>query len=242
MAHEALIRHWPRLRAWLEEDRADLWLREGIRQAALDWEAGKGDESLLVHRGARLEDAETLATGGQVALNRRERAYVRACVALRKRDVTRLRRLVGGLAVALAVTLVAAVVAFVTREQAIRQEALATSRELAAGATAQLPIDPELGVLLAAEALRRAATAEAEEALRAALLRSPVRATLRGDGAGRHRPGLQLPRRPAGHRRRRRHGAGVGRHPGRGQGHAAGRTVARCAASPSAPRTRASWC
>ena len=63
---------------------------------------------------------------------------------------------------ALAVTLAAAVVAFVTREQAIRQEALATSRELAAGATAQLPIDPELGVLLAAEALRRAPTAEAE--------------------------------------------------------------------------------
>ena len=107
---------------------------------------------------------------------------MRACVALRKRDVTRLRRLVGGLAVALAVTLVAAVVAFVTREQAIRQEALATSRELAAGATAQLPIDPELAVLLAAGALRRAPTAEAEEALRAALLRSPVRATLRGDG------------------------------------------------------------
>ncbi len=183
VAHEALIRYWPRLRGWLEEDLADLRLREGIRQAALDWEAGKGDESLLLHRGARLEDAEALATRGRVALNRRERAYVRACAALRKRDVTRLRRLVGGLAVALAVTLVAAVVAFVTREQAIRQEALATSRELAAGATAQLPIDPELGVLLAAEALRRAATAEAEDALRAALLRSPVRTTLRGDGA-----------------------------------------------------------
>ena len=51
VAHEALIRYWPRLRGWLEEDLAALRLREGIRQAALDWEAGKGDELLLLHRG-----------------------------------------------------------------------------------------------------------------------------------------------------------------------------------------------
>ena len=51
MAHEALIRHWPRLRGWLDEDRAALGLREGIRQAALEWEAGRGTKRRLVHRG-----------------------------------------------------------------------------------------------------------------------------------------------------------------------------------------------
>ena len=30
VAHEALIRHWPRLRGWLDEDRQSLRLREGV--------------------------------------------------------------------------------------------------------------------------------------------------------------------------------------------------------------------
>jgi hypothetical protein len=34
VAHEALIRHWPRLRGWLDEDRLSLRLREGVRGRA----------------------------------------------------------------------------------------------------------------------------------------------------------------------------------------------------------------
>ena len=52
VAHEALIRYWPRLRGWLDEDRASLRLREGIREAALEWEARGREDSLLVHGGA----------------------------------------------------------------------------------------------------------------------------------------------------------------------------------------------
>jgi len=48
IAHEALIRYWPRLRSWLDEDRASLRLREGIREASLEWENQGRDESLLV--------------------------------------------------------------------------------------------------------------------------------------------------------------------------------------------------
>jgi hypothetical protein len=45
VAHEALIRHWPRLRAWLDQDRAALLLRETIREAAQEWERHGKDES-----------------------------------------------------------------------------------------------------------------------------------------------------------------------------------------------------
>ncbi|WP_292707025.1 MULTISPECIES: hypothetical protein [unclassified Nostoc] len=38
VAHEALIRYWPRLLKWLDDNRINLQLRETIRQAALDWE------------------------------------------------------------------------------------------------------------------------------------------------------------------------------------------------------------
>jgi WD40 repeat protein/energy-coupling factor transporter ATP-binding protein EcfA2 len=84
VAHEALIRHWPRLRGWLDEDRASLRLREGIREAAREWDERGRDESLLVHRGSRLEDAEALATDPKFALNQLEREYVDACAALQE--------------------------------------------------------------------------------------------------------------------------------------------------------------
>ena len=86
VAHEALIRYWPRLRGWLDEDRSSLRLRAGIREAALEWEAGQRDEALLVHRGNRLVDAVALSGQPRFELNASEQAYVGACVALRERE------------------------------------------------------------------------------------------------------------------------------------------------------------
>jgi hypothetical protein len=50
VAHEALIRHWPRLRASLDQNRAAL-LRGWIREAAQGWERHDRDECYLAHRG-----------------------------------------------------------------------------------------------------------------------------------------------------------------------------------------------
>jgi WD40 repeat protein len=86
VAHEALIRHWPRLRAWLDEDRAGLLLRESIREAAQEWEQHGRDESYLAHRGRRLAEAEALALHPRFALNAQEQAYLDAAVALRRRE------------------------------------------------------------------------------------------------------------------------------------------------------------
>ncbi len=85
VAHEALIRYWPRLLKWLDDNRINLQLRETIRQAALDWEKQQKDENYLVHRGARLEDAQVLAKHTNF-LNQLEAGYVDACVELRQRQ------------------------------------------------------------------------------------------------------------------------------------------------------------
>ncbi len=66
------------------------------------------------------------------------------------------------------------------RDEAVRQQRLAQSRELAASALVQLERDPELGVRLATEAMRIAPTREAEETLRRALGLALSRRTLRG--------------------------------------------------------------
>ena len=39
VAHEALIRYWPRMRTWLDQDRAELRFRAGITNAAQEWDS-----------------------------------------------------------------------------------------------------------------------------------------------------------------------------------------------------------
>jgi WD40 repeat protein len=114
-----------------------------------------------------------------------------------RRRQRKLLGVVGASFVALALMLLVTVYAFVQRreaheqaEQARAQEAYASeqaarasaaarrakARELDAEAIAQLPVDPELGLLLATEAARLSATAQADSVLRQALLASRLRA------------------------------------------------------------------
>jgi energy-coupling factor transporter ATP-binding protein EcfA2 len=124
VAHEALIRYWPRLRGWLDEDRLSLRLREGIREAALEWEAGKRDDSLLVHRAGRLEDAVELSKQPRISLNVLEQDYLNACVAMRERErlaVERRRRRI------LYASIIAAVLMMILSCYGLTQARLATN-------------------------------------------------------------------------------------------------------------------
>jgi hypothetical protein len=75
ISHEALIREWPTLRQWLEEDRQSIKLHRQLTQAARAWESMERDESVLF-RGARL--AETLEWAGEHnrELNTLEREFL----------------------------------------------------------------------------------------------------------------------------------------------------------------------
>jgi hypothetical protein len=86
VAHEALIRHWPRLRAWIDEGRDWMRVHEGVRQAALDWQAHQREEGYLLHRSGRLEDASTLSKEAKINFNDLEVAYLRACIELQERE------------------------------------------------------------------------------------------------------------------------------------------------------------
>ena len=57
VAHEALLREWPRLRDWIEEDTEGRRLRRHITQAATEWDAAGRDQGEL-YRGARLAAAD----------------------------------------------------------------------------------------------------------------------------------------------------------------------------------------
>jgi energy-coupling factor transporter ATP-binding protein EcfA2 len=60
LAHEALIRHWQRLRDWLDDDRKNLQIRQGVRQATREWLRNARDGGYLVHRARRLDEAIAL--------------------------------------------------------------------------------------------------------------------------------------------------------------------------------------
>jgi len=138
VAHEALIRHWERLRAWLNDDRDNLRLREGVSDDARRWENAQRDESLLNHRGARLELALAMSKNPRYRLNPVEQAYLDGCVGLREKErraneILR-RRIMTGLATGLVIALVLASFAIYQMWQAQRQTQNVLARQVAAQA------------------------------------------------------------------------------------------------------------
>ena len=140
VAHEALIREWPRLRGWLEEDRDAIRAHRRLGDAAALWEAGGRDPSDLL-RGARLAAAVEVAEAGRVQLNAVERAFVDAGAEQAERERRaeqranrRLRGLLAGAVVLLVVAIAAGLISLAQRGQAQDAEAAAEAQALRADA------------------------------------------------------------------------------------------------------------
>jgi WD40 repeat protein/energy-coupling factor transporter ATP-binding protein EcfA2 len=86
VAHEALIRHWDRLRLWLNEDRDVLRLRESVSESAKEWDRSGMHESLLNSRWVKLDEALLLVQDSRYRLTDVEQAYLMGCEALRNRE------------------------------------------------------------------------------------------------------------------------------------------------------------
>ena len=75
VAHEALLREWPRLRTWLDEDVQGRRLHRRLHDAARSWEAAGHDPSEL-YRGTRLSAASDWATSHDDELSHAEGAFL----------------------------------------------------------------------------------------------------------------------------------------------------------------------
>ncbi|GAA0247176.1 hypothetical protein GCM10010492_53500 [Saccharothrix mutabilis subsp. mutabilis] len=173
IAHEALIRAWPRLQRWLSTDRDGLRTHRQLGAAAQSWTSLDRDPGAL-YRGARLAVAREWATrnAGPAAMTAVERAFLAASIDLadqERADTVRrhrqLRYLVIGLSVLLVATVGAGTVALVQRRDAVAQRQTAISRQLAAESLGLAGTEPGTAMLLATEAYRTAPTAEARGAL-----------------------------------------------------------------------------
>ncbi len=87
VAHEALIREWPLLREWLEEDREGLRLHRQLTETANQWEEA-GREDGWLYPGSRLLIALEWSRGGTAQLSRLEQEFLDTSEDLVKRQET----------------------------------------------------------------------------------------------------------------------------------------------------------
>ncbi|MFG2004394.1 hypothetical protein ACGFNU_35105 [Spirillospora sp. NPDC048911] len=176
ITHEALLWAWPRLRTWIDDDRAGNLARQRLEEDAGIWDR-QGRDSSLLYRGARLETAR-LETGRPLTphgpgLTPVARAFVTASARHRRR-ARYARRLV------VALVAVLAVVAGGTAGLAVRQRDEAIFRQVLAEADRMRTTDPSLGAQLTLVARR---LRPADPAVRTRLIstqHTPLQTPLRG--------------------------------------------------------------
>jgi WD40 repeat protein/class 3 adenylate cyclase len=178
VAHEALLREWPRFRGWLEEDREGLRLRAHLAQATQEWITAGRDPAEL-YRGARLSAALDWTTRHTHDLNEVEREFVQSSradaqdiLAHQQQQNRRLRGLLAGVALLLVVAVIAGTVALVQRSSARHNATVALARSLGAAAVSAPRIDQAM--LLARQAVSVDQSTATESTLLSTLERSPA--------------------------------------------------------------------
>jgi WD40 repeat protein len=92
VAHEALIREWPTLRAWLDENREGLRLHRHLTETAQEWARREKDPDEL-YKGARLLQAQEWAEQSSAAINPLEQEFLDVSLeAARKEEAEREER------------------------------------------------------------------------------------------------------------------------------------------------------
>jgi serine/threonine protein kinase/WD40 repeat protein len=193
VAHEALIREWPTLRRWLDEDREGLRLHRRLSEAARLWDSA-GREPSDLYRGARLDASREWFESTHPELNEAEQVFLQESMQRRQdeqRDLEaraaaqvranrRLRRRLAAAVLALVVAIGSGVVAVAQRDRAgsERDNAQASARASALRALidssrAQRSTKRDLAALLAVAAYRLDPSPASEGALLGTFTGSP---------------------------------------------------------------------
>jgi WD40 repeat protein len=169
IAHEALIREWPRLSAWLDEDRDGLRIHRHLTETTAAWIAADRDDGEL-YRGARLDAATSWAGDHDGDLNRDEHEFLAASIAAHEAEeaaeqerfdeqVRANRRLRALVAAAVVIALIAAGVGIFALQQRSRADEQADEALAQAAAANDARLDAEAAEAEAVDASVDAAAA-----------------------------------------------------------------------------------
>ncbi|MFG3340647.1 WD40 repeat domain-containing protein [Glycomyces sp. NPDC048151] len=174
IAHDALLRHWPKVREWLESDSDSLAVLTALIEDAEEWEASGRDQSFL-YRGGRLELAEDECKQRWAEHPDRfaplDVTTLEFLGASRRREARakRIRRAVTStLASLLALALIAFGLVLVANRELTDERNRALSVQLAAESAKLHNVDGQLAQLLAAAAWQLSETDEAFVAMTSA--------------------------------------------------------------------------
>jgi formylglycine-generating enzyme required for sulfatase activity/energy-coupling factor transporter ATP-binding protein EcfA2 len=90
VSHEALIRGWPRLRGWVDENRTGLLIQHRLTEASREWNNANRDPELL-YRGPRLQEALDWQKKSTADLADAEREFLESSERSRQSDRTKRR-------------------------------------------------------------------------------------------------------------------------------------------------------
>ncbi|UBU10514.1 caspase, EACC1-associated type [Nonomuraea gerenzanensis] len=152
ITHEALIRAWPRLRAWIEADRAGLLVLQQLVEDAAEWLRHDRDPAFL-YRDTRLVAAQSTTGAAGDSLPDEAREFLAASAQRDRQAVRRRRAMVGLLAGLLMVALVAAVGAVQQWRVAAEHRATTAGRDLVAQAREVAKTDPRTALRLSVAAM-----------------------------------------------------------------------------------------
>jgi hypothetical protein len=177
IAHESLLKAWPRLVRWQMQDEEGAQLRDQLKQAANLWEE-KGRSADLLWTGTAYQEYELWRQRYAGSLTAAEDRFTHAMVEHVSWARRRRRLVVGGAFVALLIVLG---LVGLSRQQAVtaRQEAVAESRRAESGkllALGQLELDtyPTAALAYTAKSLELADTPENRRFAVEALQRGPT--------------------------------------------------------------------
>jgi WD40 repeat protein len=190
IVHEAVLQAWPRLRTWIDTDRAGLVAEQRLIAAAESWDRdGRHDSDL--YRGHRLAAVQERVDQAHSRLPAPASEFLRTSLdrelaeaRLTARRTRRLRRLLVVLSCLVLVAATTTVLAVMSRNDIARQRDLGISRQVADAAVALRTSNPDLAGQLAVASHRIAHTAEARGAMMTALVKlDPVNLVDVGSGA-----------------------------------------------------------
>jgi WD40 repeat protein len=171
ITHEALLMAWPRLRGWIDADRAGLRIHRQLTADAQEWVDGERDPGAL-YRGGRLATATEWAAETTTHLNTLEREFLDASIELqeseqrgRRRRTRQLRNLVAALTALVVIAGLLTLYVFEQRATAVSQRDEAISRQLAGQANQLREHDIPLAMQLSLAAYQISPTPEARASL-----------------------------------------------------------------------------
>jgi WD40 repeat protein len=192
VAHEAFLSAWAPLAEAIAAAASAMRARLAVEQAAGEWDAHgrparrlwEGNQLAAVQdatgaRPRRPARSSRMLIGDHVDLSPRAHDFLRSSI---RRDRGRRRRVTVVLSALLAAAVSAAGVAFAQQHEALRQQRIADSRQVAAESDALRSTDPVTSALLSVEAFRIAPTIEARSSLLSA--RSPSYDAIRAGQTG----------------------------------------------------------